>query len=296
MSKLVLAALIAFCSLSVNASVAAQTNNRQQINQIEQEYSRLHNGRVIPDDQLEYYLDRSESGWSMNQIQQDMANSQRQSASNQWRPHAGWVAREVICSSDSNRYHECALPFQGSVRLTEQISDSACIENRTWGQKPGKIWVNNGCRARFGVSGGYNNGNGYGRQFACVSNRGQYRECDVGNRGRVELVSRLSNSIACVEGQTWGQSAGKVWVGNGCRANFRVAHGNSNGNLPNNYSITCSSTGSDRTQCRWDPRYGSPRVTKQLSQSACVEGRSWGYDNRGMVWVDNGCRAEFGNR
>ena len=31
---------------------------------------------------------------------------------------------------------------------------------------------------------------------------------------------------------------------------------------------------------------------KQLSRTACVEGRTWG-SNRNGVWVSQGCRAEF---
>jgi hypothetical protein len=30
----------------------------------------------------------------------------------------------------------------------------------------------------------------------------------------------------------------------------------------------------------------------QLSRSACIQGSTWGYDNRG-IWVSNGCRANF---
>jgi hypothetical protein len=34
------------------------------------------------------------------------------------------------------------------------------------------------------------------------------------------------------------------------------------------------------------------RLVRQLSDRPCVEGRSWGWDSRG-IWVDRGCRAEF---
>ena len=42
-------------------------------------------------------------------------------------------------------------------------------------------------------------------------------------------------------------------------------------------------------------RQGRPVLVQQLSGSACVEGRSWGYRN-GTLWVSNGCRARFGVR
>ncbi len=35
-------------------------------------------------------------------------------------------------------------------------------------------------------------------------------------------------------------------------------------------------------------------MTRQISGSPCREGQTWGADNRG-VWVDRGCRAEFGS-
>ena len=39
---------------------------------------------------------------------------------------------------------------------------------------------------------------------------------------------------------------------------------------------------------------GATRVTlvEQRSRSACIEGRSWGWDRRG-VWVSNGCDGVF---
>jgi hypothetical protein len=34
------------------------------------------------------------------------------------------------------------------------------------------------------------------------------------------------------------------------------------------------------------------QLNRQISGSACIEGQTWGTDNRG-IWVDRGCRAEF---
>lgn len=34
------------------------------------------------------------------------------------------------------------------------------------------------------------------------------------------------------------------------------------------------------------------RIVRQISRAACVEGRTWGNDGRG-IWVDRGCAAEF---
>ena len=56
-------------------------------------------------------------------------------------------------------------------------------------------------------------------------------------------------------------------------------------------TITCSSDDGKRHYCNIDTR-GGIQLTRQISGTACVPGRSWGYDMQG-VWVDRGCRAEF---
>jgi hypothetical protein len=33
-------------------------------------------------------------------------------------------------------------------------------------------------------------------------------------------------------------------------------------------------------------------VEQQYSGSPCIQGTSWGFDNRGL-WVSRGCRADF---
>lgn len=55
--------------------------------------------------------------------------------------------------------------------------------------------------------------------------------------------------------------------------------------------ITCESRGHDRAYCSADTR-GGVRLVRQLSESRCVSGRSWGTDGRG-IWVSQGCRAQF---
>ncbi len=55
--------------------------------------------------------------------------------------------------------------------------------------------------------------------------------------------------------------------------------------------ITCSSRDSQYTYCRVNTE-DQVRLSRQLSSHECIEGRTWGYD-RGGIWVDRGCRAEF---
>src|SRR3546814_18187629 len=58
-----------------------------------------------------------------------------------------------------------------------------------------------------------------------------------------------------------------------------------------NSTVRCESKDRRTRHCNIDTR-GGVRLTRRLSDASCVQGRSWGYDSRG-VWVSNGCRAEF---
>ncbi len=56
-------------------------------------------------------------------------------------------------------------------------------------------------------------------------------------------------------------------------------------------SVKCESNDGGRKYCgQYQGR--SVRMDRQISGSACIEGRTWGVDNRGL-WVDRGCRAYF---
>src|SRR6185312_2840527 len=55
--------------------------------------------------------------------------------------------------------------------------------------------------------------------------------------------------------------------------------------------FVCKSTGYRQNYCPADTRDGVI-LRRQISGSACVQGRTWGFDRRG-VWVTQGCEAEF---
>lgn len=55
--------------------------------------------------------------------------------------------------------------------------------------------------------------------------------------------------------------------------------------------IRCESRDYRQIWCDAETR-GGVRIVNQLSSTACVEGRTWGWDRRG-VWVSGGCRGEF---
>jgi hypothetical protein len=63
------------------------------------------------------------------------------------------------------------------------------------------------------------------------------------------------------------------------------------GNAAAQQRIRCESRDYDREYCSADTR-GGVQLVRQLSRSACSQGRTWGATNRG-IWVSNGCRGEF---
>lgn len=226
----------------------------------------------------------------------------------------------IRCESNDGRTRECATGG-GRVVLERQISNSPCIEGRTWGYSRDGIWVGQGCRADFRIVGygGGNNGGNYGDNYGgnyggnygsngygndqlvrCESNDGRNRTCPMDTRGGVQLVRKLSKA-GCIEGRNWGYNRSGVWVTDGCRADFRSGgrsndnYGN-NGNYGNNYGIggsvfRCESQDGRTRECAANTRAGV-QLVRVLSNAPCVQGRTWGYGRNG-IWVSQGCRAEF---
>ena len=128
----------------------------------------------------------------------------------------------------------------------------------------------------------------YGARVRCESSDRRTNYCNVDTRGGVRLVRQLSDRD-CTRGRNWGANERGIWVTDGCRAEFAVGGGYGDGN---NYArFRCESKDSHTRYCNADTRYGV-QIVRQLSRSACIEGRSWGVTNEG-VWVSRGCRAEF---
>ncbi|MGH8032567.1 MAG: DUF3011 domain-containing protein [Luteimonas sp.] len=139
----------------------------------------------------------------------------------------------VRCESKNGRSSSCAVNTRGGVRLVRQLSGSACVRGRSWGTDERGIWVSDGCRAEFAVTG--DNGR-YGRRgnrgdtigygggvqvLRCESNDKRSHQCAADVRRGVSLQRQLSGS-PCIEGRTWGWNRGGVWVDQGCRAEFAI--------------------------------------------------------------------------
>lgn len=276
-----------------------------RIRVIELEYSEQSRGRRIPDDQLQFYLDQIRtSRWSFSQIKSDIATSLRGGGGGGgggwggggWQPSPG--EREVTCESRDSRYVECATGFRGDARLQRQLSSTRCTEGTSWGSRPGQIWVRNGCRGVFVEDDRYSPPPiGGGASITCESRDGRYRECRTPIAATARLVQQMS-STPCTEGRTWGRVAGAIWVNNGCRGRFEQGPnwGGGPGAPGSDYNVTCSSDDGRYKTCAWSFRVGRPVLIEQLSNTACIEGRTWGYDRREGLWVDRGCRGRFGSR
>ncbi|MBS7457527.1 DUF3011 domain-containing protein [Coralloluteibacterium stylophorae] len=128
----------------------------------------------------------------------------------------------------------------------------------------------------------------------CKSDDFDYRHCDLDTRGGVELVHQHSKT-RCVRGRNWGWDRDGVWVDDGCDAEFRSGarggweHG---GRGDGARTFRCKSYDFDYNHCDADVRGARVELVRQRSKTDCRQGRNWGVD-RGGIWVDEGCDAEF---
>lgn len=270
-----------------------------QVRAIEDEYRQQSHGRRIADTHLNYYLEQIESAhWGFARIHDDIARSLGDNGKGSWRPPSSWKPLEVICTSNNSQYRECRTPFDGPARMSQQMSDTSCAENTSWGSRPGVLWVDAGCRGRFAE--GQPSWPNWGHRRAqkkvlCESEDGRYQQCGTDFHGSARLSEQVSKST-CEKGRTWDQGPDFIWVSRGCRARFEDTGAADAGNRgTSNYHVTCASTDGKFRSCEWNDRYGLPKLVEQMSNARCEEGRSWGYRNGG-VWVDDGCRARFGPR
>ncbi len=148
-------------------------------------------------------------------------------------------------------------------------------------------------------------------EVRCASDGYNYRMCqvDTGRGSDVRLAKQISKT-PCREGQNWGWNRAGIWVDQGCEGVFRVQrrwsggggghdHGGGGGDWrpgpgwDQSIRVRCASDGYNYRMCQVDTGRGSDvRISRQLSNTRCVEGQNWGW-NRAGIWVDGGCDAEF---
>ncbi len=150
----------------------------------------------------------------------------------------GRVWRTLRCESRNSGFRHCTADTSGGVRLTRQLSGMDCELGRTWGHDDDGVWVARGCRAEFQILEQARPSSSFlrklfrrgpeaavatpqGSPLRCESIDGKRRECRVQGATSVELVRQLSRAN-CVAGTNWGWREDRVWVEQGCRAEFTV--------------------------------------------------------------------------
>lgn len=131
------------------------------------------------------------------------------------------------------------------------------------------------------------------KQSISCSSDGNRHYCAVDTRGGVSMTRQRSDA-SCEEGFSWGYDRRGIWVDHGCHADFVVNSeydGEPSASKGEKLTITCASDDGQRHYCSADTHRGV-RMFSQRSKARCTEGYSWGFD-RGGIWVDHGCRAEF---
>lgn len=161
----------------------------------------------------------------------------------------------VTCESIDQRDQYCPVNVRGYVRLTRQRSRAGCWEGETWGWDRRGIWVTRGCRAEFEVIVDGRDWRGDGERRDAP--RG--RDDDAAPRAR--------------EGDAARERAYRGGRGEGTR-------------------VVCASRDYRYRYCPVAGGVRDAELVDQLGRSECRYDRSWGYD-RGGIWVDRGCAAEF---
>lgn len=165
------------------------------------------------------------------------------------------AAQTVRCESSDGRYSSCEVDTRGGVRLSRQLSSQGCWQNDTWGYDSNRIWVTNGCRAEFTV--------------------GDYQH--------------ESNNSGAVAGVAIAALIGAALLANKDKDRDRYDDGH--GGYDPRTTFRCESVDRRQVYCPI-PSRGHVEVYRQVSDSACQYGVTWGVDGRN-VWVNEGCRADF---
>lgn len=167
--------------------------------------------------------------------------------------------QRITCQSQNGRYRFCDVNTRGGVRFVRQISNAECRQGSTWGYDRNGIWVDQGCGAEFSVRGNNHNNN-----------------------------NNNQNSTAGIIDGVLAVGAIAAILGSGSNNN-----NNNSNNSSFNDTITCGSERGNFTRCNANiSRRDQVFLKRQLSNSGCWEGNTWGYDNNG-IWVDKGCRGLF---
>ena len=83
----------------------------------------------------------------------------------------------------------------------------------------------------------------------------------------------------------------------GLAGNANAQYYGSNNGYNNNYAnqqrLRCDSRDGRQNFCRPQIQANQIQLVRKFSKAQCIEGRTFGLTRDGMVWVNNGCRADF---
>ena len=101
------------------------------------------------------------------------------------------------------------------------------------------------------------------------------------------VLAAAAGSTSAAYGYTGGYNNG--YYNNGYASNGYSS--NAYGNNGYGQTVRCESRDNRTVYCGVDTS-GGVALVQQISQSACIRGRTWGADGRG-IWVAGGCRGTF---
>jgi hypothetical protein len=133
-----------------------------------------------------------------------------------------------------------------------------------------------------------------GEVVSCGSPQYRLLRCPVPPGWGGARIIRQTSDAACVEGRTWGFDRGSIWVNEGCGGEFVAAGGwRPPPGWDRDFRVSCGSPQYRYYFCQVDVgARGRVVLQNQYSDSACIEGRTWGW-NRAGIWVDHGCGGHF---
>lgn len=201
----------------------------------------------------------------------------------------GGSGRRIVCESLDGKMETCRAEGSRGIALARQLGTSPCVEGKSWGRNEdrNRVWVDDGCRGEF-VLGAYRGpvqpAEPLGGRVVCEAPDRKRHECVADTAAGVQIVRQLGGK-RCAYGRDWGFEPSKIWVSNGCGAEFAVR------GRPMLSTIVCEAEGRDEVRCAADARAGVALVGT-LGDTPCRLGSNWGFDDS-SVWVSHGCRAKF---
>ena len=179
-------------------------------------------------------------------------------------------------------------------------------DNQTWDIGPagaGYFYLRNGMNG-FALDAGRGANNELVRGVPFNSRDSQQWRFQPGNDGNALISSRFGRTLDIPDGSNRDGVAVQLFNLNGesnQRFILRRVGGGRDGDdrgrrdpddrPPAPGNIVCTSNNGERVYCTADARFGV-QLVRQIGGAPCEQGRTWGYDDRG-IWVNRGCRAEF---